>query len=282
MTSRRDFTKTLGATVLAYAFPSIAPSRQPLAPSRRLNNVGLQLYTVRNEMKKDVEATIARVAASGYTEVEFAGYFDKAPADIRSMLDHHGLTAPSVHVGSTEPAAWQAALDAAHVIGHRYVVVPWIPVERRTGVDGYKKIAAEFNRAAEQAHAAGLQFAYHNHDFEFAPVEGKLPYDVLLTETDPQLVQMEMDLYWITKGGQDPLAYFARWPGRFPMVHVKDSMGPPDHKMVDVGAGKIDWKRIFAKQQQAGIKHFFVEHDQPADPFASIRASCEYLKRLEF
>jgi sugar phosphate isomerase/epimerase len=109
-----------------------------------------------------------------------------------------------------------------------------------------------------------------------------LPYDVLLAETDPKLVQLEMDLYWITKGGQDPLAYFGRWPGRFPMVHVKDSAGPPDHRMVEVGAGKIDFKKIFAHSDQAGIRHYFVEHDEPADPFASIRASCEYLKRLEF
>jgi sugar phosphate isomerase/epimerase len=282
MTSRRDFTKTLSAAALAYALPSLAPSPKPLGPSRRLQAVGLQLYTVRDEMKKDVEATIARVAATGYSEVEFAGYFGKSPAEIRAMLDRHGLVAPSAHIGTIEPDAWRQALDAAHVIGHQYVVFPWIPVERRTGVDGYKKLAAEFNSAAEQARAAGLQFAYHNHDFEFAPVDGKLPYDVLLTETDPKLVQMEMDLYWITKGGQDPLTYFARWPGRFPMVHVKDSKGPPDNKMADVGAGKIEWKRIFAKEQQAGIKHFFVEHDQPGDAFASIRASCEYLKQLEF
>jgi sugar phosphate isomerase/epimerase len=282
MTSRRDFTKTLSAAALAYALPSLTPSPKPLGPSRRLQAVGLQLYTVRDEMKKDVEATIARVAATGYSEVEFAGYFGKSPAEIRAMLDRHGLVAPSAHIGTIEPDAWRQALDAAHVIGHQYVVFPWIPVERRTGLDSYKKFAAEFNRAAEQARAAGLQFAYHNHDFEFAPVDGKLPYDVLLTETDPKLVQMEMDLYWITKAGQDPLTYFARWPGRFPMVHVKDSKGPPDNKMADVGAGKIEWKRIFAKEQQAGIKHFFVEHDQPGDAFASIRASCEYLKQLEF
>src|SRR6266576_470043 len=139
-----------------------------------------------------------------------------------------------------------------------------------------------YANCSPEAKAAGLQFAYHNHDFEFAPLEGKLPYDVLLAETDPKLVQLEVDLYWITKGGQDPLAYFARWPGRFPMVHVKDSAGPPDHRIVEVGAGKIDFKKIFAQSDQAGIKHYFVEHDEPADAFASIRASCEYLKRLEF
>ena len=137
-------------------------------------------------------------------------------------------------------------------------------------------------RAAAQAHDAGLQFAYHNHDFEFVPTEGRLPYDVLLETTDPKLVQFEMDLYWITKGGQDPLTYFARWPGRIPLVHVKDSGGPPDHKMMDVGAGTIDWKKIFAREDQAGIRHAFVEHDQPADAFASIKASCDYLKRPEF
>jgi len=281
MTDRREFVQTLGAAAAAYLLHPRASNPNPLVPSK-IERVGLQLYTVRHEMEKDVEGTIARVAASGYKEVEFAGYFKKTPAEIRAMLDRHGLTAPSAHISSFAPDAWHEGLDAAHVIGHQYVVVPWIPEERRTGIDGFKKIAADFNKAAEQARAAGLQFAYHNHDFEFAAVEGKLPYDVLLAETDPKLVQMEMDLYWITKGGQDPLAYFARWPGRFPMVHVKDSMGPPDNKMADVGAGTINWKHIFAQQSQAGIKHFFVEHDQPADAFASIKASCDYLKRLEF
>src|SRR5204863_145165 len=172
--------------------------------------------------------------------------------------------------------------DAAPVIGHRYLVLAWIPAEERHTLDDYKRWAERLNRAGTEAKAAGLQFAYHNHDFEFAPLEGKLPYDVLLAETDPKLVQLEVDLYWITKGGQDPLAYFARWPGRFPMVHVKDSAGPPDHRIVEVGAGKIDFKKIFAQSDQAGIKYYFVEHDEPADAFASIRASCEYLKRLEF
>ena len=272
---RRTFVSTMAAACVA-GLP------RPRRTARKLGRVGLQLYTVRDEMKKDVEATIAKVGQIGYNEVEFAGYFGRKPAELRAMLDRNGLTAPSAHNGSIKPDAWSEALDAAHVIGHHYIVVPWIPEEARTGVDGYKRVAADFNRAAEQARAAGLQFAYHNHDFEFVPTGGQLPYDILLAETDPKLVQMEMDLYWITKGGQDPLKYFARWPGRFPMVHVKDSMGPPDQKMVDVGAGKIDWKRIFTREDQAGIKHFFVEHDQPADPFASIRASCEYLKKLEF
>src|SRR5881392_3008198 len=154
MTGRRDFIWTVGAAALGVELRPRAPSPYPLAPASRLDRIGLQLYTVRDEMKKDVEATIARVAATGYTEVEFAGYFGKRPAEVRAMLDRHGITAPSAHIGSIAPDAWREALDAAHVIGHSYVVVPWIPVEARTGVDGYKKIAADFNRAAEQAHGA--------------------------------------------------------------------------------------------------------------------------------
>ena len=278
MIDRRDFLGTMGALAVG----AMLPACRPAATTSRLSRIGLQLYTVRDLMKKDVEGTLAAVAGAGYTEVEFAGYFDKSPADIRAMLDRHGLTAPAVHTGDITPDAWTKALDAAKVVGHEYIVVPWIPEERRKTLADWKAVAADFNRAAATAKAAGLQFAYHNHDFEFPLVEGQVPYDVLLAETDPQLVQLEIDLYWITKGGQDPLAYFARWPGRVPLVHVKDSLGAPDHKMVDVGAGTIDWKRIFARSAQAGIKHYFVEHDQPADPIASITASCAYLKRLEF
>src|SRR5207253_9900015 len=129
MTGRRDFIWTVGAAALGVGLRPRAPSPYPLAPRRRLDRIGLQLYTVRDEMKKDVEATIARVAATGYTEVEFAGYFGKRPAEVRAMLDHHGITAPSAHIGSIAPDAWREALDAAHVVGHSYVVVPWIPVE---------------------------------------------------------------------------------------------------------------------------------------------------------
>ena len=275
MIDRREFIGTLGVLAAGAVLPAC---RTP----RRLDRIGLQLYTVRDLMAKDVEGTLTAVAGAGYTEVEFAGYFGKSPADIRAMLDRHGLTAPSVHAGSIAPDDWAKSLDAAHVIGHKYIVMPWIPEERRKTLDDWRRIAADFNRVAAAAQAAGVQFAYHNHDFEFPLVEGRVPYDVLLAETDPKLVQLEIDLYWITKGGQDPLAYFARWPGRVPLVHVKDSAGPPDHKMVDVGSGTIDWKRIFARSEQAGIKHYFVEHDQPADPIASITASCAYLKRLEF
>ena len=143
-------------------------------------------------------------------------------------------------------------------------------------------MAEKFTKVGDACRQAGLQFAFHNHSYEFQRLAGQIPYDVLLAAADPQLVKMEMDLYWITNGDQDPLAYFQKYPGRFPLVHVKDMAPGPDRKMADVGKGKIDWKRIFAQSQLAGIEHYFVEHDEPPDPIASIQASYDYLKRLEF
>jgi sugar phosphate isomerase/epimerase len=280
---RRSF---LGA-LAAIGSAGLAPERGCTSASRLptelsyLKRIGLQLYTVRDEMAANFEGTLARVAAIGYREVEFAGYLDRNPRAVRAILDQNGLVAPSAHIPiELLRTKWRAALDDAQVVGHRFLVIPWIPAEERRTLDDYKRVAELFNRAGAEAKAVGVGFAYHNHDFEFARVNGQLPYDILLTETDPALVAMELDLYWITKGARDPLDYFARHPGRFPLVHVKDSGGAPRHEMVEVGRGTIDWKRIFARQEQAGIKHAFVEHDEPADPLGFARASYEYLSRL--
>ena len=277
-TDRRAFLQTMTGVAISACLPNALRT----APhARRLDRIGVQLYTVRDEMKKDVAATLAKVAQIGYNDVEFAGYFDKKPLEIKALLDANGLKAPSSHI-SIEPDPWKAALAAAPVVGHQYLVLAWIPEEQRRTLDDWKRAADRLNKAGADAKAAGVQFAYHNHDFEFKPIDGRIPYDILLSSTDPKLVQLEIDLYWITRGGQDPLAYFAKWPGRIPMVHVKDSMGAPEHKMTDVGHGTIAWPRIFAREDQAGIKYAFVEHDQPADPFASIKASYDYLKAMEF
>src|ERR671930_82115 len=267
-TTRREFLEIMGAVGVGIA----CSGARLTAHGARLQKVGLQLYTVRDKMKEDFEGTLARVAQIGYKEVEFAGYSNQTPADVKAILDRHGLSAPSTHIALGDMDEWKKALDTAKAIGHDYIVVPWIPEEKRKTLDDWKSVASVFNQAAQMAKDAGLQFAYHNHDFEFPKVDGQIPYDVLLQNTDPKLVQLEIDLYWITKGGQDPLSYFARWPGRV----------PPEHKMADVGQGKIDWKRIFAKRDQAGIKHAFVEHDQPPQPFEDIAASYNYLKNLEF
>ena len=290
---RRTFLTTLGASLGAAALgcargvarggpdTTSAAGAASVGVTPALGPVGLQLYTVRTEMQKSVEATLARVARIGYKGVEFAGYFQKSPQEIRALLDADGLRSPSTHIPiEVVRDQLDATLDAAKTIGHEYVVVPWLPENLRGTLDDWRRTAELLNRSGAAAQRAGLRLGYHNHDFEFRPVDGKLPYDVLLAETDPTLVVLEMDLYWATKAGQDPVAYFGRYPGRFHLVHVKDSKGAPEHRMTEVGSGTIDWRRIFSHREQAGIRHYFVEHDQPADPFASIEASYRYLARL--
>ena len=288
---RRTFLGTMTAATLLTRRLGFA------ADDHKIEKIGLQLYTVRDLMKQDFDGTLAKVAATGYREVEFAGYFDHSPKDVRAAVDRHGLTAPSAHIDykSLSDDKFPAVIEAAKVVGHEYLVNPWIEEEIRKQPDAWKHAAETFNRAGEASKKAGIQFAYHNHWFEFLPVNGKLPYDILLTECDPNLVKMELDLCWITVGGQDPLKYFDRYPGRFPLVHVKDvkrippvtaggaqDFGSSMKDMTEVGSGIIDWKKIFAQSDKAGIKHYFVEHDNPKKPLESIKTSYDYLARLRF
>lgn len=250
----------------------------------RLARIGIQLYTVRRDLQRDVESTLAKVAEIGFKEVEFAGFPQGTAASLRAMLDRLGITAPSNHVPlQALRADWERTLDDAAALGQRYIVVAFIAAEERRTLDDWKRIAALFNKAGEASRARKIQFAYHNHDFEFVPIDGKIGYDVLLADTDRQLVQFEMDLYWITKGGKDPLEYFARWPGRFPLLHVKDMAPAPGRGFADVGKGTIDFKRIFRRAGQAGVKHYFYEQDvTPGSPFDSAKVSYDYLRALRF
>jgi sugar phosphate isomerase/epimerase len=239
---------------------------------------------VRRELEKDFEGTLSRVAALGFREVEFAGYFKHEPKEIRQVLARHGLTAPSAHF---DLATWrgdlQPLIDGAHVIGHEYLLLAWTPPEERRTLDDYRRLAELCNRAGERLSKSGLQFAYHNHDFEFAPADGRVPYDLLLERTDPKLVKLELDLYWIVKGGGRPVDYFERWPGRFPLLHVKDMDATPRHYFTEVGRGVIDFKTVFAHAARAGARHYFVEQDEtPGSPFDSMKISIDYLRRLEF
>jgi sugar phosphate isomerase/epimerase len=281
--TRRTFLATLGVAALGIASRDALADGVLLAPKRKLKKVGLQLYTVRDLMKADLPGTLRKVAQIGYKEVEFAGYYGRSPAQIKALLKQNGLTSPSSHIGLDilEKDSVRAFADAK-AIGHSWVTMPYIPEERRKTVDDWNKIIDLLNQLGPQAKAAGLRLAYHNHDFEIRPVNGVRPLDMMLDKTDPSLVDFEMDLYWVVFGGGDPLDFFARHPKRFAMVHVKDSAGPPDNKMVDVGKGTIDFKKIFDQSNKAGIKHYFVEHDQPADPIATIRNSFNYLHALRY
>lgn len=276
--TRREFlTKAaigLGGTVLL--------GRRPML-ERRLTTIGIQLYTVRGEMQKSVDSTLERIAAIGYREVEFAGYFGKAPAVIAERLKATGLRAPSAHISLDDIRnRWPQVLDAASTMGHSFLVCAFIDPRERTP-DGFKRAADDFNTAGAAAARHQIGFAYHNHEFEFQPISStdrRLVYDVLLETCDPTLVKMELDLYWMNHGKHDPLLYFGRYPGRFPLVHVKDMN--VDGSIADVGAGTLPFARYFAREGQAGIQHYFVERDDPIDAFQSAEASYRYLNRLTY
>lgn len=277
MLPRRTFLKHLGALTIA---AGAGEWRARALGRRKLGKIGIQLYTVRSLMSKEPEPTLAALAAIGYQEVELAGLYGMSAAGMRQMLDRHRLAAPSGHLALNDMRRdWAGALATAVALGQRYIVCASIDEHERQLSD-YHRIAKELSHLGEDARRHGLQFAYHNHAYEFTPTDGQIPYDILLAETDPHQVQMEADLFWMTKGGGDPLHYFARYPGRFPMVHVKDMTS--GGKMVDVGQGAIDFRAIFAQSSRAGIQHYFVEHDEPPDPIADARTSYNYLRQLEF
>lgn len=254
--------------------------------------IGLQLYTLRNEMSKDAKGTLAKVAAQGYKTVETYGYADGKwfglnAAELLATLKTNGLTSPSGH---TFPGSiflqngwedkWKTAVDDARTIGQQFIVIPWFEEQYRNKADNYKKVAAGLNKAGEICKKAGIKLAYHNHDFEFANVEGKTGFDIYLKETDPKLVFFELDIYWASKAGKDPIALFAKYPGRFAMWHVKDMDKTPKKFFTEVGSGVINYKKIFSYAKQSGMKYFFVEQDVcPGPPLESTAKSIAYLKK---
>ena len=291
--NRRTFLGTMtAATIMARNFSWAAAEH-------KIEKVGIQLYTVRDLLKQDFDGTLAKIAAIGYREVESGSSVEKSAQEQKEVLAHYGLTAPSTHRSYDELGdKWPGVLEECKLLGCRYIVIPGVDEKVRSKPYGYKIAVETFNHAGEISKKAGIQLCFHNHWAEFVPdAAGKKPFDILLEHGDPQFLKIEMDLGWSAVAGIDPLKYFAKYPGRFPLVHVKDFKKLPDHKLVygghfdgdetiadmtAVGSGVIDWKRILAHSEQAGIKHYFVEHDQPQDPMEVARDSYAYLAKLRF
>lgn len=291
MTSRRSFIKS--SSILSAGL-LVAPS----IPSFKITNIGLQLYTVRDAMQRDPAGTLAKVAQIGYNTLEGASYTGsqkfygmeaKAFAD---LLKKNKLIMPSSHYRLGEEKTngqntqgtmlygWEKAVEDAAAVGIKYMVCAYLSAEERGGLDHYKKLALEFNKAGNLCKKAGIQFCYHNHDFEFDKQEGKYPYDILLNETDKSLVKMEMDIYWVSKAGMDPVTLINKNPGRFPLWHLKDMDNTPQRAFTEVGNGTINFKKILAQADKAGLKYFFVEQDIcPGSPFDSITKSINYVKK---
>jgi sugar phosphate isomerase/epimerase len=304
MTGRRDFLKTSGALALGGI---MFPFKNVLAKTETFPAPGLQLYTFFNVIDNDVPGTLKKIAALGYKNIESAfskkgGYYGMKPKEFASMLKDMGMSWKSHHVlgapfklppnaklptgpdgkPMTIPPMrnlrenYQALVDEAAEGGVEYLVCANTPINTRDDINASIKT---LNQTAEAAIKAGLQFAYHNHDAEFRAVEGKIPYDLLLSETDPKTVKMELDIAWAVKGGTDPIVLFEKNPGRFPLWHVKD-LDKSHENIQPVGEGTIDYKRFFANARTAGLKYYFVEHDMPADPVASVTTSIKNVKKM--
>lgn len=287
MITRRNFliNTSLAATAVL-ALPS-------LAFSMNKKEIGLQLYTLRDELPKNVKQTLEKVAASGYTTVETYGFSIKdqfwglSPIELKKILDENNLKAVSGHYnlgsflydGNTTELI--AAIEAAKILKSEFLTVPWVDEPFRKRIEDYKKIAARLNQAAKMCADAGLKLAYHNHDFEFQKHDGITGYEILLNETDKNLVYFELDLYWVVRSGNDPLKLFKANPGRFKMWHVKDMDKKNQALNTEVGSGSIDFKPFFKEVKQSGMVHFFVEQENnyEGNTFQAIKTIAAFISK---
>lgn len=289
---RRQFIQTVTAASAAALIPSFALA----GPKWK---VGIQLYTVRDLIFKDVAGVLKQLADLGYQELEAFSYsdgkvFGKPVTEVAKIVHDLGMTMPSGHYGTgiipgsngmsplgSLTSGWEKAVEDAKVLGHENMVVAYLQQGERKTMDDYKKLCALVNQKAEVCKAAGIRMGYHNHDFEFLPIDGQVPYDLMLKELDANLVSMELDLFWSTYAGHDPQQLIQANPGRFTQWHVKDMNKDDNKRNADVGTGMIDFKTIFTKAEQSGLKHFYIEHDNyPVSSLESVKADVKNVKTI--
>lgn len=317
---RRNFLAAAGTAAL---MGCAMPGRQPFAAATR-RKFGIQLWSVAKMLSDDFEGTIAMLAGLGYRELELygpytfsdprqiegwkktaqmvgfsgSGFFGLSTERVKAVLASHGLTVPSMHTDLfTLQTRMGELADTARALGATYVTLPSLPADKRATFDDYTRAADLFNAIGRDASRHGVRFAYHNHGYGLAPVNGKVPLDTLLDATDPAHVFLEMDTYWTTAGGADPKDYLARYKGRYRMVHLKDMKG--QHRFAGDGGAPADWIAMFpyltylgdgsldmagiiAAAKESGVEHFFVEQDRADDLTAAIAGSASYMKKLGF
>ncbi len=284
---RRDFLfRTVAGTAGIAVFPGLLRGcSQPYDP---LHQFGLITNVVKDLIREDHRGTMALLAEMGYTYLEFGGTFDEKPSDLRAYMEGIGLMplAGGTNIHGLQEDGLQEQIDLSLELGMKYLVCywPWMDDGNSPTWDKVKFAVDESNRFGEACREQGLGFAYHNHDHEFKTLDDRVIYDYILEHTDPELVTMEIDLYWAHKGGADIREYFNKYPGRFELVHVKDSYDSPDrHSFACVGDGIIDFPDLFSYREVAGFKHLIVENDRPGeDQEGCARTSIEYLQSLDF
>lgn len=283
---RRSFLHGLAALAAAPALAGAADLAR-LAPRRRLGRLGIQLYTLRDMAARDLDAALATIAGAGYAEVELLGFMENyghGAADVRAMLDQHGLTAPATHVDAGYVASnLERHLERAAVIGHRYLVVASFSPDESETLDDYKAWADLMNRAGETARKHGMWLSFHNHPGDFTPKDGQVPYDVFVQRTDPAVIRHEFDIGNLVAAGRDPMEYMKRFGDRYWLFHVKDPVAAGKADDTVVGKGIMDWKKFFGAIAHPEDRHFFVEQENLGpDALADITASRQYLAALEY
>lgn len=254
--------------------------------------VGLQLYTVRRQMDKDFAGTLRKVASVGYTQVQFSGFHNQPVPQIKKLIDEIGLKTAAGHFAyDLLKSNLSQVTDDAHTLGMDYVVLSSAPEFYRHSLDGYKRAVEFFNKTGEGCNKAGLHFGYHTHNLDFEKFGNVIAFDLMLQKTDPSLVCFELDCFWVTRAGYDPVAYMNKYPGRFPVLHIKDERKhypptatgrTPSEAFAPVGKGIIDWKRIFKAAPKGGLKRYYVEQDETELPvFEAIKISYVYLHNLK-
>ncbi|MGK7393439.1 MAG: sugar phosphate isomerase/epimerase family protein [Candidatus Cyclobacteriaceae bacterium M3_2C_046] len=253
-------------------------------------NIGIQLYSVRDDMKNDPAGTVAKVGEMGYKFVETAGYSDgkfygMEPVEFKKVVEEAGMKFVSSHTGQDVPdketwdetmAWWDQSIAAHKAAGVKYIVQPWMGEVGYSSLAGLKQYCDYFNAVGQKCKEAGIQFGYHNHAKEFEELEGEVIYDYMLKNTDPELVTFQLDLYWINEGGKNAMDYFAKYPGRFKLWHVKDEK--------ELGeSGKMDFKTVFENQDDSGMEYYIVEVERyNYEPLESVNKSIQYLQDAEY
>ncbi len=310
MLKRRHFLKHTGAFALgSFLLPACVSNQEKSSEENdsaslaknstgtAIAPIGVQLWSVKDVLEKDLKGTLQQLATIGYKEIEsFPGekghYYGMEPKEFKKMLDDVGLTIISSHVGSgvksSKPTNWQKATleqnfselaDKAAETGQKFLTCSWMDESLRGDL---KYTADLFNKSGEICKKAGLQFAYHNHDFEFQKVGDVMIYDYMLDNTDSELVKYEMDMYWVVRGGQDPKAYFSKYPNRFPLGHVKDMDKEDKTKNTEVGTGSINYAELLKAANEAGMNHYIVEQETFTRPsIESMKMDYEYLSTLK-
>ena len=279
MKTRRKFLIDTGAIAIgSLLLPSC------LEQTKKVKNTGVQLYTFRKEMLADAKGTLQKVAALGIKQIESAvsakgHYYGLSPKEIKTICADLGMTLRSGHVHVDDK--WKQTMEDAAASGQEYLICSSMPTEGQT-IDNYKKVAEVFNKAGEDCKKLNIKFGYHNHEYEFESEKGQVLYDVLLDNTEAALVNMELDLGWVIVAGKNPLDYFKKYKGRFPLWHLKD-MNVAEKHSTEFGKGSLDIVQMLKHSKDSGMKYFFVEQEEYAStPFESMKENMDYLAKLNY